>query len=82
MNHHRHPQPFCRVGDVVEFTMSVTTTPWPGEREVRIDAGDRYRAVGLVESGWDLERLSGTGPDYLRIINTEMPKYVTVVSEP
>jgi hypothetical protein len=76
---HPEPTPFCRVGDIVELTTSGTTNPWPGEVEERFEAGARYRAVDLIGWGWDLEKVSGAGPDYLRIINSDMPRYVTVV---
>jgi len=48
--------------------------------EERFEAGARYRAVDPIGLGWDLEKVSGAGPDYLRIINSDMPRYATVVA--
>ncbi|HEY5927609.1 MAG TPA: hypothetical protein VIV11_38255 [Kofleriaceae bacterium] len=67
---------FCRVGDVVEVTHDAATASIDGEAPRKIAAGSRYRAVALVEWGWDLERVAGDGPDELRILNSQMPRYV------
>ena len=81
MNRDVEPTPFCNPGDVVEFMAAVTTNPWPGERSERVEAGARYRAVALVGWGWDLEKVSGKGPYYLRVLNGDMPKQVSVVED-
>jgi hypothetical protein len=75
------PTPFCGIGDVVEFVVSGATNSWGDETAERFEAGARYRVVGLVGWGWDLERVSGVGPDELRILNSSMPEYVTLVEE-
>lgn len=64
------------MGDVVRFKTNMVTTPWDNEEPEAINAGDLYVVVGLVGSGWDLERRSGSGPLKLRILNSEMQKYV------
>ena len=35
--------------------------------------------LNLVGEGWDLKLISGKGPDELRILNSDMGKYVTVI---
>lgn len=73
---------FCKVGEVVRFTNELVTTPWPGEQPVKVARGARYRVVGLVDSGWDLERESGDGPFQIRILNSEMPLFVEIANPP
>lgn len=70
---------FCSIGDTVRIRASVTTTPWPGEVAVEVEAGAAYEVIGLVGWGWDLRRLSGKGPDELRILNSDMHRYLTVI---
>ncbi len=73
----KQPEPlFCEVGDDVEFVKAVTTTSWEGEPTEEIAVGDRYKVVGLVGYGWDLQRVSGKGPVELRLLNSRMKEYV------
>ena len=71
----------CGVGSVVEFINEITTTPWPGEEPVIVHKGSQYETVSLTESGWDLIRRTGQGPIELRILNSEMTKYVKLVKK-
>jgi hypothetical protein len=73
---------FCKIGEVVRFTNELVTTPWPDEQPVKVARGARYRVVGLVDSGWDLERESGDGPFQIRILNSEMPLFVEIANAP
>lgn len=74
-------EPFCEIGDVLEFIEDVITTPPDGQQAMRISVGAQYVARSLVNAGWDLRRKEGEGPDELRILNSEMPRYVKVVAE-
>jgi hypothetical protein len=71
----------CEVGDLVELLISGMATPWPDQTAERFEAGARYRVGGLVGWGWDLEKVSGVGPDQLRILNSLMPESVAIVDE-
>lgn len=76
------PEPlFCAVGDEVEFIRAVVPTPWEGELVAAVSVGDRYKAIRLVGSGWDLERVRGSGPAELRLLNSQMKEYVKVAEE-
>lgn len=66
---------FCDVGDIVEFVRHINCGSFDDCTE-SIAKGDRYKAVDLVGSGWDLERESGNGPKHLRILNSQMEDYV------
>jgi hypothetical protein len=78
----RRPALFCKLGDLVEFVSDVFTTPKDDEAPLEISKGARYRAVGLVEFGWDLRRESGVGPVDVRVLNSQMARYVVVVESP
>ena len=82
MTDRRPPALFCKLGDLVEFISGVFTTPEDDEAPLEISRGARYRAVGLVEFGWDLRRESGVGPVDVRILNSQMARYVVVVEVP
>jgi hypothetical protein len=69
---------FCNVGDVVEFIVEVARTPPEVDAPVRIAIGSQYETVALIGWGWDLRRITGEGPDEIRILNSEMPTYVRV----
>lgn len=72
------PPLFCKIGDTVEFTRDLYSEFWDDEeKEVKI--GDKYKTVNLIGSGWDLQKVTGEGPEYLRIINSEMKDYVKVL---
>lgn len=76
------PEPlFCEVGDEVEFVKAAVARDWEGELRTAIAVGDRYRAVGLVGRGWDLQRVSGNGPMELRLLNSKMKEYVKVADD-
>lgn len=66
---------FCKVGDLVEFALDIDAANFDG-REGSVSRGDIYEAACLVGSGWDLKKLSGSGPEWLRLLNSEMPRYV------
>lgn len=70
---------FCEVGDLVEFFADVHWNSSPGNGDVK--AGNRYEVIDLIGAGWDLRRISGNGPEYLRIMNSKMREYVIVVSK-
>lgn len=72
---------FCSVGDIVEFIVAITTTPWPGEEPTEVKVGSKYEIIDLVGEGWDLKRLSGDGPIELRILNSDMDRYVTIAKK-
>lgn len=76
MNDVEFPPLFCKLGDFVEFIHDIEL---PEDGHVR--AGDRYQTVGLIGFGWNLERRSGSGPEFLRIINSKMPEYVRVFED-
>ncbi len=57
----------------------VTLLTGRNENEGMLKVGDRYKVIDLIGSGWDLVRVTGIGPEYLRIINSEMQKYVRVL---
>ena len=42
------------------------------------EAGIFYRVVGLVGSGWDLQRISGEGPTELRLLNSQMRAHAII----
>jgi hypothetical protein len=67
---------FCQIGDLLVFTRRVETSAWPGEPAQVVEAGDVYEAVSLTENGWDLERRQGGGPSHLRLLNSQLSKYV------
>jgi hypothetical protein len=67
---------FCEIGDEVEFVKAATTTPWENEPAEEVAVGDRYKVVGLVGYGWNLQRVSGKGPVELRLISSKMKEYV------
>lgn len=73
--------PFCEIGDVVEFVMEVTTTPVDEKAAERIAPGARYITVALVGAGWDLRRVLGQGPDEIRILDSQMHKYVRLTNQ-
>ena len=67
---------FCRIGDVVEITHAIKTNPWPDAKSQTIPSGTRYKAVALTGYGWDLKLIKGNGPEEVRILNSEMHKYL------
>jgi hypothetical protein len=69
-------QLFCKVGDTLEFIREVIL-----DSNERVNIGDRYTVVNLIGSGWDLEKLSGEGSTFLRILNSEMKDYVILCNE-
>jgi hypothetical protein len=73
-------EPFCAVGDVVEFVDDTTAETFDGLSSSRVEKGARYRAVRLVGAGWDLERVAGEGPHEVRLLNSEMTKRVRIVA--
>ena len=72
---------FCSLGDIIRIIAAIATTPWPGEKSITVEVGATYKVIDLVGEGWDLKRISGKGPDELRILNSEMGKYVTVIGK-
>ena len=53
----------------------------PAEKPIAVEVGATYEVIGLVGEGWDLKRKSGKGPDKLRILNSDMAKYVVIVGK-
>lgn len=76
MNNYPSQQPFCKVGDTVEFIREVTTG---NDENVKI--GDKYTVVALIGWGWDLKKISGEGAIFLRILNSKMKDYVIVYKQ-
>lgn len=68
----------CSPGDIVEFKMDAPISAWPDEMPNIVQQGSRYRVVELVGEGWELERLSGFGPKFIRVLNSDIPKYLLV----
>lgn len=69
---------FCKIGDTVEFICDLYSESWDKDEE-KIKPGDKFKIVDLIGSGWDLQRVTGSGPEYLRIINSEIKNYVKVL---
>ncbi|HEX8194568.1 MAG TPA: hypothetical protein VF571_00025 [Pyrinomonadaceae bacterium] len=69
-------QLFCEIGDTVEFICEAVT-----DSNEKIKIGDRYTVVDLIGWGWDLERVSGKGATFLRILNSEMKDYVNLYNK-
>ena len=73
----------CDIGDVVEFRLEVSaTTPPEGDTPERIEVGARYVVTGKTGAGWDFSRISGQGPTQIRILESDVPKYVRVITGP
>ena len=72
---------FCSIGDIIRIIATIASTPWPGEKPITVEVGATYEVVDLVGEGWDLKRVSGKGPDALRVLNSDMVKYVAVVGK-
>lgn len=70
---------FCEIGDSVAFIEDIEQSQFDDGSAIA-KKGDCYKVVDLVGSGWDLERISGDGPQYLRIINSDMKKYVRILT--
>jgi hypothetical protein len=81
MSDRRPPALFCKRGDLVEFITEAVANPRHDEPPLTIPKGARYRVVDLIEFGWDLRRETGTGPHEVRIMNSQMPLYVVVVTD-
>ena len=73
------PPLFCRVGDLVEFTITTEVRDWEGASTNLVEAGACYEAIALVGWGWDLERRQGNGPQFIRLLNSQMPERVRVL---
>lgn len=69
----------CKVGDILEFINDVTTHSWDKDHEEVAKKGDRYKVQGQVENGFDLVKISGEGPEEIRILNSLIPTYLKVV---
>lgn len=72
---------FCSIGDFIRIIATIATTSWPGEKPIIVEVGATYEVIDLVGEGWNLKRISGKGPDKLRILNSDMDKYVVVVGQ-
>jgi hypothetical protein len=72
------PELNIEIGDIVEFTRDVSIDSREGDTSF-VEKGARYRVENLVGFGWDLEFVSGHGPTWVRILNSDVPKYVARV---
>jgi hypothetical protein len=72
---------FCKIGDCLVIKQDIQTSPWPEETPLKICKGDKYKVVNLIESGWDLERITGLGPLFIRILNKDMSEYVELAND-
>ena len=70
---------FCKKGDILKFIKDLETNPWPDEEKKIISEGDCYQAQNVVGYGWDLEKVKGNGPKFVRILNSEMKNYLIII---
>ena len=71
----------CKLGDLLEVIapldlLGTMDDPTPSVVQV---SGQIYKASGLVDRGWDLTRVSGDGPDEIRILNSYVKRYFKVL---
>lgn len=71
----------CNLGDLLEVIapldlLGTMDDPTPSVVQA---SGQIYKASGLVDRGWDLTRVSGDGPDEIRILNSYVKKYFKVL---
>ena len=71
----------CALGDLLEVIapldlIGTMDDPTPSVIQA---SGQIYKASGLVGRGWDLVRISGNGPDEIRILNRYVKKYFKVL---
>lgn len=71
----------CNLGDLLEVIAPLDllgTMDDPTQSVVKA-SGQIYKASGLVDRGWDLTRVSGDGPDEVRILNSYVKNYFRVL---
>ena len=61
---------YCGVGEMLVFVCKVET-----ESGI-IEKGDKYLAAEMIGFGWNLERVTGNGPPTVRILNSQMGRYL------
>lgn len=71
----------CSLGDLLEVIapldlLGTMDDPTPSVVQA---SGQIYKAIGLVDQGWDMKRMSGDGPDEIRILNSYVKKYFRVL---
>ncbi|HRH41861.1 MAG TPA: hypothetical protein PKY82_09475 [Pyrinomonadaceae bacterium] len=65
------PKLFCEIGDKLKFIVEINSQ--------NIKKGDVYKTIDLIGYGWDLERMEGNGTQQIRILNSEIKNYVTIL---
>lgn len=71
----------CNLGDLLEVIapldlLGTMDDPTPSVVQA---SGQIYKASGLIDRGWDLTRISGDGPDEIRILNSYVKDYFRVL---
>lgn len=75
------PKLFCNVGDLVEFVDEVPITDLEGKPIQVIGKGACYRAGELIGWGWNLYRVTGRGPESIRMLNSHLFERAVIVSD-
>lgn len=73
----------CNLGDLLEVIAPLDllgTMDDPTHSVLQV-SGQIYKASNLVDRGWDLTRVSGDGPDEIRILNRYVKKYFKVLAK-
>ena len=71
----------CDVGDLLEITAEFVVHDWDGNPTQVTASGQIYRAQDLKGRGWDLVLVSGDGPEELRFMNGDVPRFFKVLPE-
>lgn len=69
----------CDIGDLLEVTAGFVVHDWDGNPTQVTASGQIYRAEDLKGRGWDLVLVSGDGPEELRFMNGDVPKFFKVL---
>ena len=71
----------CNVGDLLEVIAPLASSgSWEDPTPmITKPSGQIYRAIRLVSRGWDLELVSGNGPQEIRIMNGYVLDYFKVL---
>ncbi|MBX7174094.1 MAG: hypothetical protein K1X72_24190 [Pyrinomonadaceae bacterium] len=71
MKNMEKPKLVCKIGDKLKFIVEINSQ--------NIKKGDIYKTIDLNNYGWDLERIEGNGTQLIRILNSEIGNYVTIL---
>jgi hypothetical protein len=78
---------YCKVGDVLEVKIEIIIDHFDDSPPSIFSPGDRYKVIALVDHEeaiwicWDLEKLSGTGPEDCRVINNNLFDEFKIIGE-